>query len=182
MSDEKDGLSEGAEEAPETGTTQEPDENTKLRSRNAGLDAKVSSLTATAAAEKARADAAEARAQALADGKENGDAELRAQNAALKAEAEEARQAARVALLAGRYPESFAELGEAIGNISPDKLASMEARLAGVPSPEDQSNNVRPIGNNQNRSASTTAARTPSEQLADMEAKFLSTAPPWDID
>lgn len=140
MSDTNEGTTEGAAEAqpvesdaPATGTQTAPDEVTTLRSRNAGLDAKVTALSASEKAAIARAEAAEQRALELAEGKDNGDAELRAQLSAKEQELADIRREAALARIEAKYPETFGVLGEAAAALTADQLAASEARFAGVP-------------------------------------------------
>lgn len=131
-----------------SGTPSTPDEVTTLRSRNQGLDAKVTSLSQQLAEAQRVAAEAQARALALAEGKENGDAELRAQLEATRAEAEQARQAAKLASIAQKYPETVAVLGDIAAALTDDQLAASEARYAGVAAvPETPV----PVGNNPQR-------------------------------
>lgn len=123
---------ETPEAQPVAGTSTTPDEVTTLRSRNAGLDAKVTELLRTAADAEAKATAAEARALVLAQAKEGGDAELReelrkAQAAIVSKEAE-----AKLARIEARYPETYQVLGEAASALTDDVLAASEARFKGV--------------------------------------------------
>lgn len=152
-------------QAPETGTAPRADEVTTLRSRAAGLDAKVTALLAEAAAEKARADAAEARALALADEKTNGDAELRAELERTKALVAEKDRAVLLAGIKAQYPETFSVLGDVAATLTADQLAASEARFAGVPStPETPT----PVGANPARPQAGGA-----KAIEDMSAKEL---------
>lgn len=184
MTDGNEGTTEGTAEAPatdestapatETGTPQTPDEVTTLRSRNAGLDAKVTSLAAQAKADKARADAAEARALALAEAKEGGDAELRAELERMKAENAAARKDAALARIEAKYPETFGVLGETAASLSEDQLAASEARYAGVPA---EAKTPTPGGSNPAR---TPAAIPNGEETGDqIEARLLGMTAPW---
>jgi len=176
MTDERDGTEEVEVEAP-VKDTQPADEVTKLRSRNAGLDAKVTSLTQSAAAAEAARVAAE---QKLADyeAKVVGqDEALRAQVDAVKAELEATRQEARLARIEAQYPETFAVLGDAAANLSPEKLAEAEARFAGVEPPVEQPR-AKPIGNNPSRTA---APANAEETSADIAKRLSAMAPPWTV-
>lgn len=135
--------------APEaTGTPVPADEVTTLRSRNAGLDAKVTELTkARLAAEEAAAQAATKLAQ-YESGVVKGDEALRAQLQAKEAELNAARQEASLARIAAAYPETFAVLGDAAANMPADKLAEAEARFKGVAALPAESNTPPPVGNN----------------------------------
>jgi hypothetical protein len=161
--------------AATTGTAGAPDEVTTLRSRNAGLDAKVTSLTKLQSEAVARAEAAEARALELAAGKDNGDKELRAQLEALQKENATAKRDALLARIEGKYPETFAVLGEAAANLSADKLAEAEARFKGVAEPAAPG---RPIGNNPPRTQGPTGGpSTGTETLAQMRARVFAMDP-----
>jgi len=136
------------------GTPTTLDEVTTLRSRNAGLDAKVTELMkATQAAQ----DAAAAAAQKLADyesGKVQADEALRAQLQAKEAELAQVARDAALARIEAKYPETFAVLGEAAASLSVDQLAASEARFAGVPATVE-TKVPTPVGNS--------AARQPSQ-------------------
>lgn len=163
-----------APEAPEAapaaavvqGTPSTADEVTTLRSRNAGLDAKVTTLSQTAAAEKARADAAEARALALANEKENGDQELRAQVKLLEANAAKSQLEAKLARIEAKYPETYGVIGEAAAGLSDDVLAASEARMKGdAQEPET----ALPVGANPGRAQSAVPKTLEEMTLAELE-------------
>lgn len=179
MTDNADGTEAENTEAPEQDespaqATQAPDEVTKLRSRNAGLDAKVTSLNDSLKEAQARADAAEARAIALAEGKDNGDAELRAQLAAKDAALETVKREAALARIEAKYPETFAVLGDSAASLSADKLAEAEARFQGVADAVPSS----PIGNNPPRGTQA-APKTAKERYEAELATFKATPLPW---
>lgn len=163
------GASSEAPEAPATGTpAAAPDEATTLRSRNAGLDAKVTELTLAKAAAEA---AAQASATKLADyeaGKVNADEALRAQLAAAQGETATARKEAALALVEAKYPETFAVLGEASASLTADQLAASEARFRGVPA-EPTETTIKPTP------LSTGTARPPTtaKNIEDMSAAEL---------
>lgn len=119
--------------APTTGTQTAPDEVTTLRSRTAGLDAKVTELQKAALAAEARAEAAAAKLAEYEAGKVNADEALRAQLDAERAETAKARKEAALNRIEAKYPETFGVLGEAAASLSEDQLAASEARMAGVP-------------------------------------------------
>lgn len=159
--------------APVTPPT--PDEVTTLRSRNAGLDAKVTELQrATKAAEQKAAEAA----QRLADyeaGKVGSEEALRAQVAAKDAEIALARKEAALARVEAKYPETFAVLGEAAGSLSDDQLAAAEARFRGVGEvPETPT--PKPLGANPQR-APGTAAKAIEDMSVDELRKHLASFP-----
>lgn len=140
---------------PASGTAPAVDEVTTLRSRNAGLDAKVTELSKSEKAAIARAEAAEARAIELANGKDNGDAELRAQLSAKDKELEAALKDGLLARIEAKYPETFSVLGEAAAALTADQLAASEARFAGVPA--ESNTPPTPVGTNAPRPAAGSA-------------------------
>jgi len=156
--DGNEGTAAEAVEAPETaevasGTPSTPDEVTTLRSRNAGLDAKVTELMRTAKDAEAAAAAA---AQKLADyesGKVQADEALRAQLQAKEAELAQVAREAALARIEAKYPETFSVLGDAAASLTADQLAASEARFAGVPATVE-TKVPTPVGNS--------AARQPS--------------------
>lgn len=162
---------EGEEAQPETtpvvetGTPANDSEVTTLRSRNAGLDAKVTSLSEANKAAIARAEAAEARALALAEGKENGDQELRAQNEQLKADAASARQEALLNKIEAKYPETFGVLGAVAATLTEDQLAASEARMVGV-----ESGNPAPLGANPSRAGAGAPKAIEDMNVAELQA------------
>jgi hypothetical protein len=163
------------EQKPETGTPVAQDEVTTLRSRNAGLDAKVTELSKAAKAAAADRDAALAKLQSYEAGKVGADEALRAQIAAKEAELAAVRQEAALARIEAKYPETFALLGDAAANLSADKLAEAEARFKGVAAPETPAPAPKPIGNNPSRQASSA-----TEETFESIAQRLSTmTPPW---
>lgn len=174
MEETNEGTTPEAEEAqPTAGTPVSQDEVTTLKSRNAGLDAKVTELAKAAKAAEQRA--AEA-AQKLADyeaGKVGNDEALRAQLQAKEAELLAARQEAALARIEAKYPETYGLFGAAAAGLAEDVLAASEARLRGV-APEEQEPPT-PVGNNPSRTAGTPKAKT----LAELEAEFKKLTPPW---
>lgn len=173
MTDTNTGTADAPAEAqqPAAGTQTGTDEVTMLRSRNSGLDAKVTSLAAQAAAEKARADAAEARALALAEGKANGDAELRAQLEAERTAAATARAEARKARLETKFPETLSVLGDAALSLTDDQLAASEARMSGA---GFEGGTPRPVGANPQRSQSGAPKAIEDMSLAELRAHMLT--------
>jgi len=150
MADTNEGTPEGTGEAqtqegtPATGTPQTPDEVTTLRSRNAGLDAKVTELSK---ATKVAQEAAAAAAQKLADyesGKVQGDEALRAQFQAKEAELALVKREAALSRIEVKYPETFGVLGEAAAALTEDQLAASEARMSGA----GLSETPTPLGSN----------------------------------
>lgn len=138
------------EAQPQVGTPPvDNSEVTTLRSRTAGLDAKVTELQRVAAEAAAARAAAEARLAEYESGKANESEAARAQIERLNAELAAAKQTSQVNSLKATYPESYSVYGEAIAGMSEDVLAAGEARLRGVPA---ESNVPTPIGNNAARS------------------------------
>jgi hypothetical protein len=134
MTDENAGITDETAEAqtpPATGTPPAQDEITTLRSRNSGLDAKVTELSkAQKAAEQRAAEAA----QKLADyeaGKVGADEALRAQIAAKDTELAQVRREAALARISSKYPETFGVLGDVAASLTDDQLAASEARMTG---------------------------------------------------
>ena len=166
---------EGQAPANESGTGNQPDEVTTLRSRNAGLDAKVTELQRTTAAETTRANAAEARALALAEAGTNGDAELRAQLEAQKLIVAKSQQETALARIEAKYPETFAVLGETAASLTADQLAAAEARFAGVGS--ESSSQPTPLGNNPQRPLSGAPKALTDMSLAELEQSIRRSDP-----
>jgi hypothetical protein len=132
----------------DAGTPPQPDEVTTLRSRNAGLDAKVTELQRKAT--EAERKAAEA-AQKLSDyesGKVQADEALRAQVAAKDAELALVRKEATLTRIESKYPETFGVLGEAAAALTEDQLAASEARMSGAGLSSDPPS---PLGANPSR-------------------------------
>jgi hypothetical protein len=177
MTDQDAGTEQQGTEAQseQTGTPASQDEVTTLKSRNAGLDAKVSALLAEKKAlEKQAADAA-AKLAAYEAGKVGADEALRAQIAAKDAELETTKRDALLARIEAKYPETFAVLGDAAANLSAEKLAEAEARFKGVSS-DPTPPTPRPIGNNPSRTSS--AAKT-EESFDDIAARLKTMEVPW---
>lgn len=121
-----------------------------LRSRNSGLNAKVGEQEALI--KSLREELGTARA-GLTD-KESADADLRAQLKAAMEEKANLQRQFEVTTLSAKYPEAYAELGESIFGMQPERLASIEARLTGAKdTSEEQPETPRPVGNNQQRNA-----------------------------
>jgi hypothetical protein len=121
------------------------DEVTTLRSRLAGLDAKVTSLTQETARERATREAAEQKLRDYEAGKVSADEALRAQVEQKDAELALVRKEAALARIEAKYPETFSVLGEAAAALTPDQLAASEARFAGVPAEPET---PKPLGAN----------------------------------
>lgn len=164
---------EEAQTPEATGTPPAPDEVTTLRSRNAGLDAKVTELSKAQASLQAERDALAAQLAEAQKGVVDKDEALRAQVAAKDAELALARKEAAIARISAKYPETFGVLGEAAAALTEDQLAASEARFAGVPAPQET---PRPVGANPPRQVGAT------KRIEDMTAaelrKHLATFPP----
>jgi hypothetical protein len=156
-----------ANTAPAAGTPAPVDEVTTLRSRNAGLDAKVSTLMQQIAAEKAAREAAEAKAQEYVSGRANEDEDTRALLQRLSAELESAKTVAKVADLRAKYPETYSVLGDAISGLTEEALAASEARFLGVPA--ESNTPPKPVGNNAARPLA--PANKPIEEMTLAELK-----------
>ena len=162
----------------ETGTPSAPDEVTTLKSRNAGLDAKVTALIESQKKAEAAAAEATAKLSAYEAGKVGADEALRAQLQAKEAELETVRKEAALARIAAQYPETFAVLGEATASLSADKLAEAEARFKGVA----ETKTPPPIGTNPSRTqgGASTAQVNPAEDTVEAARNRLrNLVPPW---
>jgi hypothetical protein len=155
-------------QTPETGT-QTPDEVTTLRSRNAGLDAKVTELTrARAEAERVAAEAA-TKLSDYESGKVQADEALRAQLSVKEQELAAMRQEVLVAGVAAKFPETFALFGAAVSGMTPETLAASEARLTGAgfdAVPETP----RPVGANPARPQAPTKKAIEDMDLSELRA------------
>lgn len=179
MGEAAQGASGTPQGGPATTGTQTPDEVTLLRSRAAGLDAKVSELTKAQKAADQRAAEALAKLADYEAGKVGADEALRAQVAAKDAEIERLRQEAMLAKVEARYPETFRELGDAASSLSEEKLAAIEARLTGVaPEPAYAAPPV-PRGNNGSRVTSGVVTQPKEESSSDILAKLKTLPVPW---
>jgi hypothetical protein len=151
------GTTTPATEAPLAAVTQ-PDELVTLRSRNAGLDSKVSTLLQQIADERTQREAAQARLSEYEAGKAGANEAAAAQIERLNAELAARDKALKVSDLRGKYPETFNVYGEAIAGMSEDVLAAGETRLKGV---AVEVENPIPVGIN--------APRTPAPQSKSIE-------------
>lgn len=162
-------------EAPAAGTTGTPavpDEVTTLRSRQAGQDAKITSLQGQAsAAEKAR-DEAVAKLQAYEAGKVGNDEALKSQLLVKEQELAEARNEALVAKLQASFPETHALFGAAIAGMTTDVLAASEARLKGAGF--EESENPSPVGNNPVRAQAPATKTIEDMTLEELEKHLKS--------
>jgi hypothetical protein len=147
--------------APDAGT-QAKDEVTLLKSRAAGLDAKVTELTKAAKAAKAAEEAALAKLSDYELGKVQGDEALRTQLAAKEAEVAQVRTEAKLARIEAKYPETFGVLGAAASALTDDQLAANEARLAGVETGTPGTQGANPA-RSQNSATKAIADMSPAE-------------------
>jgi hypothetical protein len=156
---------ESAEAQPEAQapvvTPQTPDEVTTLRSRNAGLDAKVTELQKASALAEARAAEAAQKLSDYESGKVQADEALRAQLQAKDEELARERNERRGERIQSRFPETYGVLGEAALSLTEDQLAASEARFVG------QAETPVPVGSNPARPANT------SKRIEDMTAAEL---------
>lgn len=156
------------------------DEVSLLRSRYAGQTAKVTELQSAKAALQAERDALRAERDALKTGEVNKDEALKALLAAKDEEIAEVRRETALARIEAKYPETFAELGEATASFSEEKLASLEARLlAKTDQSEDEEEEV-PTPRRNNASRKDGGSSEPkSESSADILARLKTMSPNW---
>lgn len=164
MAENEDTASESTEAPAEQSAAvpQTPDELASLKSRNSGLNAKVTELQAQLAAEREGRTAAE---QAAA-GKAGTDDVLNKRIAELQAKLDANEAAAAVAAKGAKYPEAYSELGEDIANMSAEKLAALEARLTAAKDSGTETETPTPVGNNPQRT-------TGPKSIEDMTSKEL---------
>lgn len=143
-----DGAPAGTEPAA---VPQTPDELATLKSRNSGLNSKVTELQTQLAAEKTARTAAED----AAAGKAGTDDVLNKRIEELQAKLEAGEKAAALATKGAKYPEAYSELGDDIAAMSTDKLAALEARLTAAKDDEPESDKPKPVGNNPARTTGT---------------------------
>jgi len=148
MDDAQNVTEQGTEQAPveQTGSAPAADEVTTLRSRITGYTAKVNELTSTQKALQKERDDLAARLAEIQKGTVDKDEALRSQMAVRDAEIEALRKEAALAKIEAKYPETFAVLGEAAANLTPEALAEAEARFKGVAA--ETNTPPKPIGNN----------------------------------
>lgn len=166
MADETNDTASAADETPAgnepAAVPQTPDELAALKSRNSGLNAKVTELQKQLADERNARTAAE---QAAA-GKAGTDDVLNKRIAELQAELDAGKAAAAIAAKGASYPEAYRELGDDIANMSTEKLAALEARLTAAKDEEPETTAPRPVGNNPQRTNT-------SKSIEDMTSKEL---------
>jgi DNA repair exonuclease SbcCD ATPase subunit len=168
-----DGVEAPAEAEAPAAVPATTDELAQFKSRNSGLNAKVTTLEQER--DQLRADLANAR-QGLTD-KESGDADLRRQLEEANAALATAQKAAALADLKGSYPEAFSELGDGALSLTPEKLASLEARLTAARD-EGEPETPKPVGNNQQR---TTTEKTIEEMTSKELQAYMRTRPRSDM-
>ena len=153
---------------PEAAAPATPGELEALKSRNSGLNSKVTDLQKQLADERSARTAAE---QAVAT-KAGTDDVLNQQIAALKAEIEAGKKATALATKGAQYPEAYRELGDDIAGMSTEKLAALEARLSGAKDSGDVAETPKPVGNNPAR---TTGAKNYEDMTsAELQAAIKS--------
>lgn len=162
---------EGQQDAGQTpapaAAPQSADEVTTLRSRLAGLDAKVTSLTQETAKERAAREAAEQKLRDYEAGKVGADEALRAQVEQKEAELALVRKEAALARIEAKYPETFSVLGQAAAALTPDQLAASEARFAGVAAPPET---PVPLGSNPARPQAPAAKAIEDMSIEELKA------------
>lgn len=157
---------DGAPAADAAAVPQTPDELAELKSRNSGLNAKVTELQKQLADERNARTAAE---QAAA-GKAGTDDVLNKRIEELKAELEAGKKAAELAQKGAKYPESYRELGDDIAGMPSEKLAALEARLTAAKDEGDAVETPKPVGNNPVR---TTGAKSIEDMTsAELQAEI----------
>lgn len=157
------------------------DEVSLLRSRYAGQTAKVTELQTAKAALQAERDALRAERDALKTGEVNKDEALKALLAAKDEEIAAVRRETALARIEAKYPETFAELGEATASFSEEKLASLEARLlAKTDQSDDEDEEEAPTPRRNNASRKDGGSSEPkSESSADILARLKTMSPNW---
>lgn len=187
---ENEGTTETGEEAPEVeevaetpetpGTPTESPEVTTLKSRNSGLDAKVTELSRQLQAEKTATAAATAKLSDYEAGKVGADEALRAQLELKEQELTSIRKEAQVTRVEAKYPETFALFGEDAITFSEDKLAASEARLRGV-APDTEP--PTPRGNNPSGAGAPPAKKeeTVDDIIARLATQLQANPDPWNM-
>lgn len=143
-----------------------PDELATLKSRNSGLNAKVTELQKQLAAER---DARTAAEQAAA-GKAGTDDVLNKRIAELQTELEANKKAVALAQAGAKYPEAYALLGEGISGMPSENLAALEVRLTAVKDDGGAPETPKPVGNNPTR------GNVGAKNIEDMDSKELQAA------
>lgn len=168
MTDTNDDTASEGTEAPEaeaSAAPQTPDELAALKSRNSGLNAKVTELQKQLADERAGRTAAE---QAAA-GKAGTDDVLNKRIKELEETIAKNEAQAAIAAKGAKYPEAFSELGEDIANMSAEKLAALEARLTAAKDDGESGEPPKPVGNNPARTGT-------AKNIEDMTSAELQAA------
>ena len=137
---------DAAKAAAAAAATQSPDELATLKSRNSGLNAKVTELQKQLADERSARTAAEE----AAAGKAGTDDVLNKRIAELQTELEAGKQAVALSQKGAKFPEAFKELGEDIASMAEEKLAALEARLTAAKDEDEEESDEpkKPVGNN----------------------------------
>lgn len=169
---------EASSEPEAQATTAQPDEVTTLRSRVAGYTAKVNELTTAQKALLAERDALKAQLDEARRGVVDKDEALRSQLTAKEQEIEAVKREAALARIEAKYPETFAVLGEAAANLTPEKLAEAEARFRGVAA--ETTEPPKPIGNNPPKTQGAAADFKPLDVPGDiLGSKVRAALPAW---
>jgi hypothetical protein len=154
------------------GTPAQPDEVTLLKSRTAGLDAKVTELQLKATVAEQAAAAAVAKLADYEAGKVQADEALRAQLALKDVAMAKVLRDAALLHVETKYPETFGVLGAVAATLTEDQLAASEARFAGVV----ESGAPTPLGSNPARTLAPAAKAIEDMSLAELR-KHLGTFP-----
>lgn len=152
---------DAAATASKTGQQEDP----TLQSRYAGQTAKVNTLTEQNRILQEQLAAAQRERDEARTGVTTADEAAKALIAAKDEEIARERQERQLERIEIKYPETFAELGEAAVGLSEDKLASMEARLKGAAAGEVET--PTPRGMNASRQDSSAASSRDKEETSD---------------
>lgn len=167
---ESDGTQEGAEGTGSASGEDDGDVST-LRSRYRGQTAKVNTLTGENKTLKQQLADLQKQLDAAREGTTSADEAAKALVADKENVIKQLQREKALAVIEAKYPETFRELGEDAASLTPEKLASMEARLKGS---NDESDDLpTPRGNNAQRNGSTKksdAEKTSADILADIAA------------
>jgi hypothetical protein len=159
---------QATEPATQTGTPDLVAEVTTLRSRQAGQDAKITALLKSVQDAEAARNDLQARLDAALNG-QAGESEFAERLAAKDREIAALKIATVAADRKGKFPEAAAELPqEVFASLDEAALASLEARLTGVP--VESNAPPPPVGNNAARQPAGSAKRIEEMSLAELKA------------